>query len=359
MPNPVCRGSRGWRWLLCWVCTALTLAYGQGAWGLDKGKAAAALAEKAAAAFEAGDMAIASDLYYEAWRADPTLLNALYNSARAAQMAGRLEVAQQRFGQFVAAPGAEGAQIDKARGYLREIATAIQQAGIAAAEAAERQSPAEGYLRWLDLAQRNPNDARLWLRTGLAADKAGLKKEAVAALTQARDRSAVGSSDRAVASAKLAELDPPAKPGEAPRTAPKPAAAASGPPSEPGVATSAAAPSKLPWLVAAGGAFVAGVGAALAIRAASDRTTFENKMAPGFSGTKLAGTRAAALEQANDIGSRQTVGAVVTGTGSAVALAGLAWALFGNAPTVPGRTGWWIAPTWVGPSGGVALSGGF
>ncbi|MBM4343794.1 MAG: hypothetical protein FJ100_10510 [Deltaproteobacteria bacterium] len=318
---------------------ALTVAPAR---AIDKQKAAAAMAEKAAQAFESGDAARASDLYYEAWRADPTLVNALYNSARAAQVAGRLEVAEERFGQFVAAPGAEAAQVAKARAWLREIGAARLQVGMAAADAAERQSPAEGYLRWLELAQRHPDEARLWLRAGLCADKAGLKKEAVAALAQARDRAAAGSGDRAVAEARLVALAPSAKP-----------AAEAGPPATrspaptPTVAVTAAEPpQRWPWLVAAAGAVVAGTGAVLSMRARADRADFEAKMAPGFAGGKVPGTRAAAQREADEIAGRQTLAAVAGGAGGIVAAAAVAWVLVGQAQPAPAKASWWWSPGW-------------
>jgi len=64
---------------------------------VDLKKAAAWLAQRAAAAYESGDMDKAASLYHEALRKDPSEPNCLYGAARAEQSAGRLDRAEQDY----------------------------------------------------------------------------------------------------------------------------------------------------------------------------------------------------------------------------------------------------------------------
>lgn len=84
-------------------------------------KAATALAEQAAKAFQTADLDKAAKFYLEAARNDPDEPSYIYGAARAEQSAGLLDRAEKHYKQFIAAPNADVSRVAKAKANLNEI----------------------------------------------------------------------------------------------------------------------------------------------------------------------------------------------------------------------------------------------
>ncbi len=137
-------------------------------------KAATSMAKLAATAFEAGDLARAAQFYLQAFRQDPSQTDYLYGAARAEQMLGKNDQAEQHYREFLAASGTNPARAEKARAYLRELA------GVRAdtkAHDAERMAAKGDFAlaaaAWLDAWHIAPDRTQFLFRAGRAEHEAG------------------------------------------------------------------------------------------------------------------------------------------------------------------------------------------
>lgn len=186
------------------------------AYALDARKAAAAMAEQAATAFQTGDLARSAQFYLQAFRQDPSEPSYLYGAARAEHMAGRLEPAEEHYRQFIAAKGADSQRIEKTRGYLRELALARADAK---AEDADR-SAQKGAWKvaaavWLDAWHIAPERQRYLFKAARAQHEAGDTDAAIVNLRAYLRDTPPDASDRGEAQALLDQMTAPPKPAAA------------------------------------------------------------------------------------------------------------------------------------------------
>jgi len=158
---------------LAWLSIALLLMAARPAPNLGRDKVSASLAAKAAAAYAEGDFPRSAQLYLEAYSAKPDALF-LYGAARAEQLAGELEAAEQHYRKFVETGAAvDPARVETARQKLAEIRGARAEARAREAEAAEKAS-------WKSLIGYAPTGiertagARGAVPTGAAAERLGV-----------------------------------------------------------------------------------------------------------------------------------------------------------------------------------------
>ena len=120
------------------LCCALTATLPLAAWADQPNKnAAAALATRAAKAFEAGKMAEAEGLYREAFHIDKSETAYLYGAARAAHAGRDLEHAERDYVAFLSLPDSDPARFRKAEKYLASLRAELSGQKAREAKAAE------------------------------------------------------------------------------------------------------------------------------------------------------------------------------------------------------------------------------
>lgn len=90
--------------------------------GVDKQRALTTMKAEAGRAYEEGQYARASELFWTAWQLDKAQTGLLYNAARTAQIAGQLERAEELYRLFLSLPERDAAAEARCRGHLEEIA---------------------------------------------------------------------------------------------------------------------------------------------------------------------------------------------------------------------------------------------
>lgn len=262
--------------------------------------------------FDAGNFARAGDLFLAIWRQDRAPLAAIYNAARAYQLAGNLERAKELFEEMMALPNLEAAVREKCEAQLGAIRLRRSEAKAEAAAKAERDGDmalAAGL--WGDALALQP-EKRVWqLRRARAqhlAGRAELAREGYEAWLRA---AAPDDPERRNAERWLAELKPKAA---APAAAV--AAVVEAPGSRLGV-----------WATLGGGALaLIGGGVVLAL-ANADEADLQAKMAQTDASGEIVGiSHADATATASSIETRYRIGWAAAGAGVAAIGAGV-WLL--------------------------------
>ncbi len=211
----------------------LWAAVSSSAIALDAHKTALAVAQRAAKAFENGEMAAAAQLYHDAYRTDAAEPNYLYGAARAAQSARDIAHAEADYREFVALPNAEPARVQKAKQYLADLLMIRVDAKVAEADRAlSRGDTVLAPPLYLEAYGLAPERHELLLRAALAEREAGETNAAVSHLLAFVRDAPADASGRATAESLLRSLDKSGavkNPTATPQTA------------KPGVATASAA----------------------------------------------------------------------------------------------------------------------
>ena len=353
------------RLVLKLVVVVVLLAGVLPAWALDAKKGAMNLAKSAAASYEAGDMARAAQLYLEAYRIDHDESTYLYGAARAEQAAGQFDRAEEHFRQFVALKSADSDRVNRAVGFLDELAgMRSDQKAEAAERFARRGEWMLAVAAYKEASRLRPDRVFLLYRAAVASHEGGDKKQALEFLQRYLTQAPSGAPDRAEAqllqdtlTGKAKETEPkhatpqpePRKTAPAPEattptpaaTTPAPAASTPAPVAEPtknkppaadawpGMPDHAAAMRKeapgmtarelAGWTTLGGGALVAVVGGIVLGVAKAQAGTFADNL--GYDGTRThtSMTYDEAVAEASAISGRQTAGAVMLGTGAVAA----------------------------------------
>ena len=211
--------------LLCGIIAAVMAG---NAHAIDPRKVAIKLAQRAADAFEAGDMEIAAEYYHEAYRNDPKEANYLYGAARAEQAGHLREKAEEHFRAFVALPAADPARVVKARGYLQELVRA--RADAKAAEAAKAVAAGDRVLAvaaYLEAWRLVPSRHDLLLKAALIEREAANNPSAIEHLQLYLKEAPADAAERPTAVAVLKSLQSP--PARAPEPPPAKTAEAAAP----------------------------------------------------------------------------------------------------------------------------------
>lgn len=323
------------------VCVILCVS--MPCWALDAHKTAAALAARAAKAFEAGNMTQAAALYRDAYHIDGSEAAYLYGAARAAHTGHDLVHAEQDYVAYVARADADPARAQKAKTFLVTL-----RAELSTQKATEAQQAAAGgdallaaslYLEAWRMAPEQPEPL---LKAALLERKLANKNAAIDHLRQYLKLASSAAPGRGTADAVLQELTrapAPEKPAEpavqekppapiaklpeppvAPReTKPAPVVAANPPPpvvaSKP--STNHAPRSVAGWTaigVGAGAVISAGI---LAIVANSQQATLDSHLLSDgrFDGHRIS-VATAASEQVS-INGKWTAVAITSGLGAA------------------------------------------
>jgi tetratricopeptide (TPR) repeat protein len=304
-----------------------------------KGKVVQALIAAAQKEFEAGNFDRAGELFVEIWRQDPDSRPALYNAARAYQLGGKLDRADELYRELLAIPDLDPALKTKAQAQLDILQG---QRGERKADEADRAEKAGQYAAaaglWGDAVRLVPAKLPWLLRWARALQMAGQWAAAEAAYDRYLAATPTTSEDRAQVSAWREEVElklhPPAVPTPPvePAPTPKPVEVAPTPtpvtPVQPrvGVVKREAPPpaSKLPMVVLGGGGALAVAGIVTLLIAKGEEADLQAKFATDKKITTI--TRAASLAEADRISSHYAIGWALTGVGVVGAGVG-AWLL--------------------------------
>ncbi len=326
---------------------------------LDARKTAEALAQRAAKAFESGNMGEASALYREAYKMDPAESAYLYGAARASHAGRDLAHAEEDYVAFLALPNADPARAQKAKGFLDTLRAELSVEKMAEAKKAEAAGDALlATTFYLEAWRMAPDRAEPLLKAAILERQLGDKKAAIGHLQRYLQLADAGATGRGTAEALLKQLGgtpvaaPPPKPVvvETPKpvvgppvTQPKPVVA---PPAQvvtvpPAAEKAGSSRRVLGWsAIGLGGVAVIGAGV-LAVLASGQQSTLDgNKLANGhFDGSKISVDQAAS-EQTSINGKWTGVG-IAAGVGVAVIGVG-AWLVAGAPKDVA------VVPTWDG-----------
>ena len=337
-------------------------------------KAAVALAEQGAKAFQAGDMAKAASQYLLAARTDPEEPNYLYGAARAEQADRQLDAAEQHYKAFVVAPGADPTRVAKVQSFLGEIR--LERARLRAVEAerlGQKGDPVLAAPTWLEAYQLAPERPLYLLNAALAERESGDSAACMTHLEAYLRAAPADATERPKATALLRQMqkaagrrsepipppeppkpppvaiappppaaplpEPPrpapqpvpvAVPPAAPQALPQPAPKAAAPPASPQLAAPAAPPPPEPASTRGVGIWTLAVGAALAVAGGgvlawglSEQSAFNRDVGLSDGAVHTAMSREEALARAATIGQHQTAGVIVGGAGLAAAGVGL------------------------------------
>jgi tetratricopeptide (TPR) repeat protein len=320
---------------------ALACAWMPAASALDAVKAAANMARKAAAAFEEGDHLKAAGLYLQAYASDPDTPEYIYGAARAEQVGGKLDLAEQHFVAYLAKPNATN-RVENAKKFLGEVRSAKAEQRSSAADTAEKAGD-------LPLAAQLYADCRAlapvrWdcqfheavARRKLGERDAGERDHAILLLKQYLDQTPETAPDRGQARVLLNALTSPSAPdssmiGKATPEPPKakpdtPIVVAPGPESPKPVEMQTA--KVVAWSTLGGGVALGLVGLGFVVKAAVDRGELNSKLDAAtpsgyIEGITYADAKAAAATNHN----RTIAGSVMAGVGLAAAGVGtwLVW----------------------------------
>ena len=298
---------------------------------LDAKTSAATMAQQASKAYEGGDYARAADLYLNAWKTDarPAYLWAL---ARAEHLAGKHDKALEHYRLFLLAPGDQASRVPRATEYMDAIvAQRVDQRTSEADNALRSGEPRLAAQLYLDAFKLADSRATGLLFKAAVAEQAAELWPAAAAHYEAFLKAAPADApDRGQAEVRLdavrarAGLQHPAAAVSLPDgpTAAVAPAVTLGTAERPGGAG--------PWVLLAGGGFVAAGGATLLALTWPDRSALvadlEQKQGGKISGV----TQEEAVGRIDSVNQRLGAGAALAATGLVAAGVGAWW--LGRAP---------------------------
>lgn len=321
------------------VAVVLALALAAGPVVAAPSKVMVALVAAAQKEFDAGNFARAGELFLDVWKQDKTQIVAIYNAARAYQLAGNLDKGEELFREMVALPGLDPAVKVKCDNQLQAIG---EKRGEQKAEAAATAEKAGNFTLaaqlWGDALGMQPDKMAWLLRQGRAQHLAGNKQAALAIYDRylaLPPEKAPGQSDAARWRAEIA----PATFEDAPVPKDVPAAA---------VVATVQAPSKWPAyaVLGAGVAAMAGGGILLAVANADDAALQLKFKKVDAAGHIVGMTPAEAATASGKVESQYLQGWIAAGVGAAATGVGV-WMLLrkpeAKAVVVPTRDGAMLA----------------
>ncbi len=336
------------------LVASVTCLPARGVYALDAHKTAEALAQRAAKAFESGNMTEAATLYREAYKMDPAESAYLYGAARASHTGRDLAHAEDDYVAFIALPNADAARVQKAKGFLESLRAELS--GEKMAEAKKAEAAGDALLAttfYLEAWRIAPDRAEPLLKAAILERQLGDKKAAIGHLQRYLQLAPSDANGRGTADALLKQLGgapqlaPAPKPvvvetpkpvATAPLVQPKPVQVVTVPPT----AEKPGSPRRVVgWsAIGLGGASVIGA-VVLAVLANSQQSTLDgNKLANGhFDGARISVDQAAS-EQAS-INGKWTGAGLAAGVGVAAIGVG-AWLVAGAPANVA------VVPTWDG-----------
>lgn len=285
------------------------------------GKVFQALLNAAQKEFDAGNFERAGELFVEIWKQDKATRPALYNAARAYQLGGKLDKADELFREMLALPGLDPATKAKCDAQLATIAERRSEKKAEAAVAAEsagQVAVAAGL--WADALRLQPGKLAWVLRLARALHLAGQKAEARAAYAQWLAAAPAEAVDRRQVLAWQDELGSgPAAVAPGGQMTQPPAATAT-------VAIPLASHSQWPaWTALAVGAVGLGSGGVLLALAKADADALQDRFAKRDGAGRIVGlTPGEAATAAGKVDDGYLRGWVATGVG-AVALGAGVW----------------------------------
>ncbi len=361
-PSPIGAAHNRLRLWTCALALTTALAPCQPAFAAaPKGKVVQALIAAAQKEFEAGNFDRAGELFVEIWRQDPESRPALYNAARAYQLAGKLDRADELYHELLAI-----ADLDpglKTKGQT-QLGILQGQQGQRKADEADRAEKAGQHAAaaglWGEAVRYVPAKLLWSLRHARALHASAQWAAALAAYDRYLAATPATAEDRAQVGAWRGEVDlklhPPAVPAE-PTPPTEPAATAQTPPAAPvpgpiapvGVTKQAQPQPKslLPMVVLGGGGALAVAGIVTLLIAKGEESDLQAKFPADKKISDI--TREKALADADRISGHYALGWALTGVGVVGAGVG-AW-LLASRPAARVT----VAPT----VGGVLVSGRF
>ena len=292
--------------------------------------------------FKRGNYARAGDLFLAIWQQDKSnkqlQLAAAYNAARSFQLAAKLERAEGLYRELQALPGLPKAVLAKCKKQLRLIQIRRAEDKAALAAKAERQGkPTLAVSLWADALALAPNRRDWTLRRARAQQLAGQRDEARAGYQAWLKGASPDDSDRSQAERWLAEVSKSPTPGATTESSEgQGSAAAKGPTGQQAkqkgaphanVTSVGKGPARWPgWLLMAGSAGAAGVGAWLLLDAQTAQRALDDDLAlmDNESGKIIGITKADADAEALRIERQYLQGWIAAGVG----LAGAGVALY-------------------------------
>ena len=175
---------------------------------LDPVKAAENMARQAAGAFEKGEHLRAAQLYLQAFASDGRIPDYIYGAARAEQAAGKFDVAERHFEQYLqTAP--QGSRANNARKYLAEVRVAIadQKAADGTQAESEKNWPLAAQI-WRTCHELAPRNWEFAFREAVNLAKAGQKTDAIGAFAAYLRDAPKDARDRGEAKTRLEALMP-------------------------------------------------------------------------------------------------------------------------------------------------------
>lgn len=327
------------RWSTSALVAALWLMPAGGEASAPKSKVMIALIAGAQKEFDGGNFERAAELFTEIWRQDAGNVVALYNAARASHLAGKLDKADELYGELRKPGVLDEATAAKVARYADDLRRLRAERIAEQAAAAERSNQfALAAQLWTQADQMTPKPA--WqLRAARAHHLAGDRDTALAQYDRFLATAAADDAGRVDAQRWQAELRPP-----------KPAApgAQAGPAT---VATAApAARSWGPYAVIGGSALLLGTGLVVLGMAGSDDAALQDKLAKVNANARVDGIRySEATAEAGRIEGQYRLGWVLAGVGAVGGGVGAWW--------------WWrgrsAAVACVPSVGGLAIAGRF
>ena len=334
------------------ICIVLVVASEAAAQSLDRAKAAAAMIDNARKAYEAGQYERASDLFLAAFRSDPTQDYLLYNGARAAHLAGKLDKADELYRQLVEKKDVNPAVVAKTKTYRDELRwKRAEDKNDEAAAALKQGNQAAAARMFADAFAIAPDRTVYLFRAGQASLNAGAPAEAESRLRTYLEKAPADAEERRLARSALDRL------AEERAKAAKPAATSASVPATPAptapIAVVAPAPASgsgiAGWALVGAGAAGVGLAAWAWTAAAGAQSAFDAGQVDVDKNGRYDMTHAEATRLSGRVGTFQTTAAVSGGLGVAALGAG-AWLLFAGPAT----------PVTVGPAtGGVVVAGRF
>ena len=191
---------------LCLLSSSLPLTV-PSAYALDALKTAEALAQRAAKAFEAGNMTEAGALYREAYKMAPSQSAYLYGAARASHTGRDLAHAEADYVAFLALANADPARVQKAKGYLESLRAELSVEKMADAKKAEAAGDALlATTFYLEAWRMAPDRAEPLLKAAILERQLGDKKAAVSHLQRYLQLAPMDAGGRATAEVLLKQL---------------------------------------------------------------------------------------------------------------------------------------------------------
>ncbi len=192
---------------LCFLVAAVTCLPARHAYALDVHRTAEALAQRAAKAFESGNMTEAATLYREAYKMDPAESAYLYGAARAAHAGRDLSHAEEDYDTFIALPSADSGRVQKAKSYLDTLHAELSvQKATEAQKAADTGDNLLAATLYLEAWRLAPDRAEPLLKAAVLERKLGDKKNAIDHLRRYLQLAPADAASRGTAETLLKEM---------------------------------------------------------------------------------------------------------------------------------------------------------